>query len=78
MVNKLIDLKRNLLFTKRNFWFIKVDNMTVDDVKDHYGAESDADLARVLKKLVEQLVSGALKVFQHQLKQSFRSRVKAS
>lgn len=24
--------------------------MTVDDVKDHYGAESDADLARILKK----------------------------
>ncbi len=24
--------------------------MTVDEVKDHYGTESDADLARVLKK----------------------------
>lgn len=24
--------------------------MTVDDVKNHYGAESDADLARILKK----------------------------
>lgn len=24
--------------------------MIVDDVKDHYGVESDADLARILKK----------------------------
>jgi hypothetical protein len=37
--------------------------MTVDEVKDHYGAESDANLARVLKKHVEQLVNGALMKF---------------
>ena len=47
IVNKCIDDCVNLWFTNGNYWFIEV-NMTVDDLKDHFGVEKDIQLTKTI------------------------------
>ncbi len=56
IVNKHIEDCGNLWFTNGNYWFIEV-NMTVDDLKDHFGVEKDIHLTKTILGITRGTVS---------------------